>query len=98
MGKEMGIEKLAEAVKADSKLFAAYNENLRNDSKAEAEQIVKEMMQKSIAIGQERHLKYMTSNIFRTGFYNLKKKYYIKLMISLFCSIILVHRSKSRYY
>ena len=46
---------------ANSTLFAEYNSNLRSDSKTVAEQIVKEMMQKSIAIGQERHIKYMTS-------------------------------------
>ena len=53
--------KLTDEVKANSTLFDAYNSNLRSDSITVAEQIVKEMMQKSIAIGQERHLKYMTS-------------------------------------
>ena len=98
-----GRWKMTDAVKANSTLVAEFNANLTSFSNTVPEKIVKEMMQKSIAIGQERHLKYMTLTYFVLDVITLKIFYQIrsplnKLVTSLLSSIILVHRSKSRNY
>lgn len=96
-----GRWKMTDAVKANSTLVDEFNANITSFSNTVAEKIVKEMMQKSIAIGQERHLKYMTLTYFVLDVITLKIFYQIrsplnKLVTSLLSFIILVHRSKSR--
>ena len=39
----------------DSEIHDYFNSNLRKESKDEAQQIVREMMQRCVAIGQESH-------------------------------------------
>ena len=51
---------MTKEIKANSTLIAEFNDKLTRASEVVAEAIAKEMMQKSIAIGQERHMKYLT--------------------------------------